>query len=59
VDITDVASSRKEGTLKQVPQEVAERFFFHEEMDEFTGFQYTPDCQFAEGFVHQGLSGVI
>jgi LmbE family N-acetylglucosaminyl deacetylase len=59
VDITDVAAIKKEATLKHVSQKAAEWFSYHEKMDEFRGFQYRPDCQFAEGFVHQGFSAVI
>jgi LmbE family N-acetylglucosaminyl deacetylase len=57
VDITEVAAIKKEATLKHVSQDAAEWFSYHEKMDQFRGFQYR--CQFAEGFVHQGLSAVM
>jgi LmbE family N-acetylglucosaminyl deacetylase len=59
IDITAVASIKREATLKHVSQHAAEWFSYHEKMDEFRGFQYKSNSKYAESFVMQGFSGVI
>jgi LmbE family N-acetylglucosaminyl deacetylase len=59
VDITAVAAIKRQATFRHASQKPEEWFSHHEKMDEFRGFQYKPECKFAEGFVHQGFSAVI
>lgn len=59
MDITETAPLKKEATLKHLSQKASEWFSYHEKMDEFRGFQYKWECEFAESFVRQGFSGVL